>query len=77
MLPRGQCGWIELKTAAGALSDAQIAFRQACLKHGHGHVVCRSLEEVEAAAARWLAAYGLKLRARVTPAGAFQLEAAR
>lgn len=63
-LPRGQVGYIELKTAAGALSETQLAFRESCIAHGHGHAVCRSLDEVEATITRWLAAFGREPRAR-------------
>ncbi|MDB5445646.1 MAG: hypothetical protein JWQ97_963 [Phenylobacterium sp.] len=64
-LPRGQIAYIELKTSAGAMSDAQFAFRQACIAHGHGHAVCRSVEDVETTITRWLAAFGLEPRARL------------
>lgn len=65
MLPRGQVGFIELKRAGGSMSDAQADFREACIANGHGHAVCRSLEEVEAVVTRWLGAFDLTPRARI------------
>lgn len=65
MLPRGQVGFIELKASGGVLSDAQAAFRDACIANGHGHGTARSLEEVEQIITRWLAAFGLTPRATI------------
>lgn len=62
-LPRGQIAYIELKVAAGKLSDAQREFREACLAHGHGYATCRSVDEVDTTITRWLGAFGLKPRA--------------
>jgi hypothetical protein len=64
LLPRGQVAFIELKTRTGDLSEAQAAFCERVKALGQGYAVCRSLEEVETTLARWLACYGLSLRAR-------------
>lgn len=66
-LPRGQYGWIELKTRSGQLSDDQIDFGQRIAAHGGGRVVCRSVEEVQAVLTKWLALFDRKLRASVGP----------
>lgn len=76
LLPDRQCAFIELKGAGGHLSPDQIAFRDRVQALGCAYVVARSVEDVEATLNRWLLAYGRKLRARLTPAGAFQLDRA-
>jgi hypothetical protein len=65
LLPKGQMGWIELKVGAGQLSPEQIDFRQRAIALGHGHAVCRSLDEVEAVLTRWLSKFGLTLKGRL------------
>ncbi len=64
LLPQGRVGFIELKAKGGTLSEAQVAFRDQAMANGHGYAVCTSVEEVEAAAARWLAKFGRSLNAR-------------
>ena len=66
ILPNGQAAFLELKNAAGELSVAQIEFRDRVLACGCGYATARTMEEAEAVLARWLAAYGLKLRATLT-----------
>lgn len=66
ILPNGQAAFVELKASAGGLSDAQVAVRTRLVNCHCGYAVCRSLDEVEATLTRWLAAYGLKLRATLT-----------
>jgi len=65
LLPKGQMGWIELKVGAGQLSPEQITFRQRAIALGHGHSVCRSLDDVETTLARWLSKFGLTLKGRI------------
>jgi len=66
LLPKGRVGFIELKTATGQLSTDQLEFRRVCLANGHGHEICRSVEQVEETCVRWLATFGLAPRARLT-----------
>lgn len=66
LLPKGRVGFIELKTKTGELSIDQIEFRRVCLANGHGHEVCRSIEQVEDTCIRWLEAFNLAPRARLT-----------
>jgi hypothetical protein len=63
ILPNGQAAFLELKARGGTLSEAQIAFRDRVVACGCGYATARSLDEVEQHLARWLACYGLKLRA--------------
>jgi hypothetical protein len=62
-LPKGHVGYIELKAEGGSLTDDQIAFRDACILHGHGWKEARSIEEVETILTTWLALFGRKLKA--------------
>ena len=63
ILPRGQCGFLELKAKGGTLSDAQILFRDLAMAAGCGYAVCRSLDEVEETLSRWLGMFDRRLRA--------------
>lgn len=63
LLPQGRAGFIELKTARGALSDAQIDLRAKLVALNCGYQTCRSVDEVAETITRWLAAYGLEPRA--------------
>ncbi len=63
VLPNGQLGKIELKIGTTPLSDEQIKVRDKAIALGCGYVVCRSVDEVEAALTRWLALFGRKLKA--------------
>ena len=65
LLPNGRIGWIEVKTPDGVASADQIAFRQSCMALGHPYVVVRSLPELAEVLERWLAKFGLSLKARV------------
>lgn len=66
ILPNGQAAFIELKVGANTQSDDQIDFQAAVKARGCAYVVCRSLVEVERVLTRWLAAFGLTLKARTT-----------
>lgn len=68
IMPNGQASWIELKSPTGVLSPVQIEFQRRARAIGCAYAVCRSFDEVEATLARWLAAYGLTLRARTVAA---------
>jgi hypothetical protein len=71
VLPNAQFAELELKVGSNGLSAVQIEHRQQLLACGATHAVATSLEEVEAILSRWLAAYGLKLRATInTPRAA-------
>ena|SRR5271163_478836 len=39
--------WIEVKTAKGKQSPAQVAFQKEVESEGHGYVVARSIEDVD------------------------------
>lgn len=58
---QGRCHRIELKAEAGVLSEAQIAYHRILKECGARVVVCRSVEEVQAAIEGW----GIPLTARV------------
>jgi len=64
-LPGGRMAFIELKTPIGEPSDEQIEVRLKLIAQGHGYAVCRSLDDVDATLARWLAKFGLTLRGRI------------
>lgn len=66
ILPKGRIGFIELKVGDGKLSDEQAEFRRLAIKAGCGYAICRSVDEVEATLAGWLAIYGRTLRGRLT-----------
>lgn len=66
IMPNAQTAFVELKAAGGDLSDVQHALRRHLVKVGCGYAICRSVDEVESTLTRWLAAYGLKLRATMT-----------
>jgi hypothetical protein len=51
--PDGLVHFIELKTAKGALSEAQRAFREDCIRTGRRYALCRSFKEAEAALMAW------------------------
>lgn len=70
IMPNAQAAFLELKAQGGELSTAQIDFRNQALAVGCGYATARSMEEAEAILARWLAAYGLSLRARILGAAA-------
>ena len=55
----GNLGWIELKAAAGVVSDAQKLFMAQAAALGDFISVCRSVEEVQATLKSW----GLTLHA--------------
>lgn len=63
----GQAAFLELKSKAGVLSDAQVEFKRRVEANNCGYATARTMEEVEAILARWCAAYGLKLRATLMP----------
>ncbi|HEX5262227.1 MAG TPA: VRR-NUC domain-containing protein, partial [Phenylobacterium sp.] len=65
VLPNAQFAALELKAPGGTLSDPQKEVRDRLLACGCGYATARTPEEVEAVLARWLAAYGLKLRASI------------
>ena len=65
LMPNAQASFIELKAPRSALSPEQIEFRRKVTALKCGYAVCSSVEEVEAVAARWLGAFGLKLKARI------------
>ena len=52
-LAGGRCGWIELKTDEGGLSDAQRAFHGLLKALEHDVVIARSVAAVEDALRRW------------------------
>jgi len=66
LLPKGRVGFIELKTANGQLSADQLEFRRVCLANGHGHEICRTVEQVEETCVRWLAAFNQAPKARLS-----------
>lgn len=66
LLPNGQAGFIELKAADGAMSEPQVEFRSKAIALRCAFATCRSLEEVEATCVRWLQAFNLAPRARLT-----------
>lgn len=68
VMPNGQAAFLELKTKTGEHSPEQITFAQRARLIGCAYATCRSFDEVEATLARWLAAYGLTLRARTVAA---------
>lgn len=45
LLPEGKCGWLELKTQTGRLSDHQMGFKARCEKLGHLWAMARSVDE--------------------------------
>jgi hypothetical protein len=45
MLPAGRVAWLEMKTAKGALSETQKAFRDRALALGHHWALARSVDE--------------------------------
>lgn len=59
----GRLHGIELKSRAGRLSDAQVAYRDALLAAGGDYVVARTLDDVALALAGW----GVPLRCRLLP----------
>lgn len=65
VMPNAQAAFLELKTKGGVLSDVQIAFRDRTLAVGCGYATARTIEEAEQILSRWLAAYGLSLRAHI------------
>lgn len=64
IMPNGQAGFIELKVWPNDRSDDQIIFGRDVSASGCGIATCWSLDEVVEVLSRWLALYGLKLRAR-------------
>lgn len=66
VMPNGQAAFLELKVGGGRLDDDQITFGFRARSVGCGHAVATTMEEVEAVLARWMTAYGLKLRATIT-----------
>lgn len=48
LLPSGRTLWIEVKSAKGALSQAQKDFKEKCDRLGVPHLVARSWDDVEA-----------------------------
>lgn len=73
ILPNGQAAFVELKTASGELSDDQITVRAMLIESGCGYQVCRSVEQVEDTLSRWLAKFGLMLRAHFTAGGTVRI----
>jgi hypothetical protein len=65
VMPNAQLAMLELKVPGGVLSDAQIEVKQKCQRLGCAYAVARSMEELEDIVVAWLAAYGLKPRARL------------
>lgn len=65
VMPNGQLAGLELKVGTNDLSDEQIDVRQRLIACRCGYATARSVEEAEAVLARWLSAYGLKLRGRL------------
>ena len=59
----GRLHGLELKSRAGRLSDAQVAYRDALLAAGGDYVVARTLDDVAFALAGW----GVPLRCRLLP----------
>ena len=59
----GRLHGLELKSRAGRLSDAQVAYRDALLAAGGDYVVARTLDDVAFALAGW----GVPLRCRLQP----------
>ena len=54
MMPKGQCGWLELKAGTkGRQSDAQKGFEAICKRLGHDYELARSLDEAIAILKRW------------------------
>ena len=51
--PRGQTWWMEVKTAKGALSPAQVTFKEHCVFHNVPYSVVRSLDDAMEAMQRW------------------------
>lgn len=48
LLPQGRVLWLELKTATGRQSPAQLAFQSFCYAQGHIYRVIRSVDDVTA-----------------------------
>lgn len=68
VMPNGQAAFIELKTPTGEVREEQIEFQRRVRANGCAYATCRSFDEVETTLVRWLAAYGLTLRARTVAA---------
>ena len=66
IMPNGQAAFLELKSATGALSGDQEQFRFRVRQNGCGYATARTLDEAVVILERWLAAYGLQPRARLT-----------
>lgn len=65
VMPDAQLAVIELKVDANDLSDDQLTVQERLRANRVAYVVARSVEDVERALTRWLAHYGLQLRASV------------
>jgi hypothetical protein len=55
VLPAGRTGWLELKSATGALSDDQKGFRARCRRLDHQYATARTLEEAKDHLRSWRA----------------------
>lgn len=65
VMPNAQVAFLELKRGDGETSEEQDKFCDRARACGCGYAVARSMEEVEVVLSRWLAAYGLTLRATI------------
>jgi hypothetical protein len=64
VMPNGKGAFLELKRPGEDLSEDQEKFRDAVRPLGCGWAVADNFDEVQRILTRWLAAYGLQLRAR-------------
>lgn len=71
ILPNGQAAFIEMKRPGEDLTEDQIKFRDEVTACGCGYQVCYSVAEVAKTLERWLALYGLHLRARLQQGALF------
>lgn len=65
VMPNGQFAALELKAAAGVISDEQCDLRDRLLALGCGYATARTPEEVEEVLGRWLGLFGRKLGATI------------
>jgi hypothetical protein len=64
ILPNGQAAFIELKVPGKETTGGQDDFIELAKDCGCGVAICYSVEDVQAVLTRWLAIFGMKLRAR-------------